>query len=221
MKSDPDSAEAYYGQGLADACTGQYDAAIADYSSAIRLDPRWRAYRNRAQAYEQKGDYMHALADLDAAIDMRPDDSLIYLQRAHLYARSDQRQAAKADQDKATKLEGKLPSVSYFNEYAWILATSPSEQVRNGPMALEYATYAADMSVWQRPGILDTLAAAYAQNSQFDQALRWAEKACELQQTNQPGWTLELQRMNARLALYEKHQPYREEPIAAPAYQAP
>jgi tetratricopeptide (TPR) repeat protein len=88
LKSDPDSAEAYYGQGLANACTGQYDAAIADYSSAIRLDPRWRAYRNRAKAYEQKGDYMRALADFNAAIDLRSDDSLIYLQRAHLYARS-------------------------------------------------------------------------------------------------------------------------------------
>ena len=43
---------------------GKLDAAIADYSEAIRLDPRFRlAYSNRGHAYEASGQYQQALAD--------------------------------------------------------------------------------------------------------------------------------------------------------------
>jgi Tfp pilus assembly protein PilF len=216
LKSDPESAEAYYGRGLANACVGQYDAAISDYSSAIKLDARWHAYGKRALAYEEKGDYIRALADFNAASDLAPQEFSIYLERAGLYARSGQVQAAKADLGRAASVEGKKSSSGYFNDYAWFLATSPAEQVRNGPLAVQYATQAADISSWQNPLILDTLAASYAENDQFDQAIKWQTKACELQHTNQPARKLEQQQMNARLALYEKHQPYREELIVAP-----
>ena len=214
VKSDPDDAEALYGRGVSDECSGQYDAAIGDLDSAIRLDPRWRAYRARGIAYEQTGDYARALADFDAAIDLNPGEPSIYLERASLYARSGQVSAAIADLNTATAVAGRQSPYTYFDGYAWLLATSPAGQLRNGPMAVKYATYAADMTIWQNGLILDTLAAAYAENDQFDQAVKWQKKACELQWENDPARTPEFQKMHARLALYEKQQPYREEPIA-------
>ena len=216
LKSDPETAEAYYGRGLANACIGQYNAAISDYSSAIKLDARWRAYGKRAVAYEEEGDYIRALADFNAAIDLAPQESSIYLERAGLYGRSEQVSAAKADLGRAASVEGAQPSYGYFNDYAWLLATSPAEQLRNGSLAIQYASHAADMSAWQNPVILDTLAASYAENGQFDQAIKWQRKACALQQTIQPARTFEMQKMNTRLALYEKHLPYRQAPIVGP-----
>ena len=43
---------------------GEYDRAIADYNSAIRLNPQhMNAYNNRAKAYEKTGDSEQAAAD--------------------------------------------------------------------------------------------------------------------------------------------------------------
>jgi tetratricopeptide (TPR) repeat protein len=48
---------------------GDNDRAIADYSTAIRLDPAYpAAYTNRGLAYEKKGDREHARADFNAAL---------------------------------------------------------------------------------------------------------------------------------------------------------
>jgi tetratricopeptide (TPR) repeat protein len=216
LKSDPNNAAAYYGRGVANECLGHYDDAIADYSSAIRLDPRWFNYTHRAQAYEQTGDYTRALADLNVAIDLNPADANLYLERSRLYGRSGQIQAAKADQAEATRIECKPPGYHYFNAYAWLLATAPSAKARNGQIAIQYATEAADLTDWINPEVLDTLAAAYAENGQFDQAVKWERKASDLQQTNQLAQTGELQKMDDRLALYENRQLYREQPIIGP-----
>jgi Flp pilus assembly protein TadD len=51
---------------------GDLDAAIADYTEAIRLDPRdSTAYRHRGLAYEAKGDGEHASADYNMVIQLR------------------------------------------------------------------------------------------------------------------------------------------------------
>ena len=59
--------------GRAYAKKGDYDKAIADYTEAIRLDPKnAEAYCNRGHAYEEKGDYDKAIADCTEAIRLDP-----------------------------------------------------------------------------------------------------------------------------------------------------
>ena len=51
----------------------EYDKAIADFSEAIRLDPKSAtAYDRRAGAYEAKGNYDQAIADFTEAIRFDP-----------------------------------------------------------------------------------------------------------------------------------------------------
>jgi tetratricopeptide (TPR) repeat protein len=88
LKADPDNAQAYYGRRIVRMCTGQYAAAIADYSSAIRLDPQWFDYKNRAASHEETGDYARALADINEAIALEPKDLVPSVIRAGLYARN-------------------------------------------------------------------------------------------------------------------------------------
>jgi serine/threonine-protein kinase len=45
---------------------------------------------------------------------------------------------------------------------------------------LECATRACELSEWQTPGFLDTLAAAHAEVGNFSDAEKWAERAAEL-----------------------------------------
>jgi len=48
---DPKDPRAYVGRAEARLCLGKYDEAIADYTTAIQMDPKWFDYFGRAMAY--------------------------------------------------------------------------------------------------------------------------------------------------------------------------
>ena len=59
---------------------GDHDKAIADFSEAIRLDPkRADAYYGRGTAYGHKGEYDKAIADYSDAIRLAPPKADAYL----------------------------------------------------------------------------------------------------------------------------------------------
>jgi len=75
-----------------------YDAAIACYTEAIRLDPNYAlVYNNRGWAYSWKGEDDKAIKDLTEAIRLKPDFADAYGNRGMVYER-------KGDLDKAKSL---------------------------------------------------------------------------------------------------------------------
>ena len=79
------------------------------------------------------------------------------------------------DYHEAIRLQPKL--VNAHNNLAWLLATCPVDALRNGQEAVEHATWACNATSWSTPNCLGTLAAAYAEVGDFDQAVRWHEHA--------------------------------------------
>jgi len=57
-----------------------------------------------------------------------------------------------------------------LNHLAWIQATAKDKQFRDGEQAVRNALEAVELSEGKDVMILDTLAAAYAENGQFDKA---------------------------------------------------
>jgi tetratricopeptide (TPR) repeat protein len=84
---------------------GDYDKAIADYTEAIRLDPKLKeAYEKRAALYkEHKGDYGKAIADYTEVIRLDPDD-MKYFNRAEAYEHKGDHDKAIADYTEAIRL---------------------------------------------------------------------------------------------------------------------
>jgi cytochrome c-type biogenesis protein CcmH/NrfG len=71
-------------------------------------------------------------------------------------------------------------SVPVANNLAWILATSSDTALRDGEEAVRLAEQASKGTDGNNLGILDTLAAAYAEAGRFDEAVETAEKAVDL-----------------------------------------
>jgi tetratricopeptide (TPR) repeat protein len=85
-----------------------------------------------------------------------------------------------ADFERALAL--KKEDESLLNNFAWVLATSPEEKLRDGPRALKFATKAAEATKFETPHVLSTLAAAYAETGDYENASKWSQKAIELSQ---------------------------------------
>ena len=69
------------------------------------------------------------------------------------------------------------------NALAWILATSENSDIRDGSNAVVFAERAVAATNRKSPGFLDTLAAAYAEMSQFEKAVSTEKEAIALLQT--------------------------------------
>lgn len=110
-----------------------------------------------------------------------------------------------AVKDYTAALELNDEDVLALNNLAWLLATSPEENVRDGKRALKIAEHAASLTEHRQAFILSTLAAAHAECGNFDQAKHWCRKAVELSDE-------ELRPQIAKeLESYEAGNPWREQ----------
>lgn len=105
-----------------------------------------------------------------------------------------------------TGLQQKPDDVGMLNDLAWILATHPADAVRNGKEALRLAERVNSLTHDKMPAVLDTLAAAQAENGSFRRAVASIRKAVVLA----AGDTTMIAGLNIRLRLYEKGQPCRD-----------
>ena len=101
-----------------------------------------------------------------------------------------------------------------LNNLAWLLATHHQPKFRDGPQAVRIAEQVCQATRRQSPATLDTLAAAYAETGQFEEAIKTAQLALELaDQTHDPALAEEIKQ---RLKSYQQRRPYRQHPTPRP-----
>ncbi len=91
---------------------------------------------------------------------------------------------------------------------AWIRATCPKAGLRDGKKAIEYAEKACKLTDYKEVTFLDTLAAAYAENGEFEKAVKLQKQAL---QAPDDFPKKELEKARLRLKLYMEGKPYRKE----------
>ena len=185
---------------------------IQDLSMAINRSPRNpKLYVQRAQAYENNGEYKSAIADLNQAMILQPDNAKYRFLRGTAYAYAGDDEAAKQDFERAEQMDP--GSAESYNARAWLWATAPDASMRDGAKAIDAATKACQMSDWQEPEFVGTLAAAYAETGNFDEAIKWQQKSLDL--TPQTLLSTYNERY-ARLELYRSHKPWRPASLHTP-----
>ena len=110
--------------------------------------------------------------------------------------------------DYALAIEVKPNSAHAYRNGAWLLATCPDENYRDEENAVRGARQALEFAYGDRHVALDTLAAAFANAGEFDQAISTLEQAIEMAPSELRGDYL------TRIKLYEAGQPYRTQPVA-------
>lgn len=179
----------------------------------------WRNYRMRGDARLSVGEHAEAIEDYESAIAIieKGDES-----KSGDQPKNDDAEDKDADTDAVAKEdeedegeagtdEANAPKEEYaglLNNLAWVLATSPKDDVRNGKRALELATRACELTEYKEAHILSTLAATYAETGDFEKAREWSEKAVKLgeEESNE-----QLEQLKKELESYKENKPWREE----------
>lgn len=181
--------------------------SITLFTHTIELYPNADEARgNLALALSNAGRLEEAVAHFNIVLQSQPDDPEMNFDIA--VALNGLGKAKEAIRHYRHGLLVAPNSPEALNNLAWILATNPNPQLRNGRDAVELAEKACKLSDYKRAMFLGTLAAAYAEASRFPDAISTAEKAITLaESTNQS----ELATKNRELLeLYRAGKPYRE-----------
>ena len=182
---------------------GDYEQAIADFNEAAFLDANpCVVYCNRAGAWLKCGEVEIALDDYGESIKRGPNYAPAYFGRANAWVVDAKYAQAVADYRQAIRLDP-LFAPAYDN-LAWLLASAPSSQHRNGKEAVELATKACDLTEWKQAETIATLAAAYAEAGDFGNAIHWQKRAIELAPGRKP--------FEARLVTYQARRPFHAQP---------
>ena len=111
------------------------------------------------------------------------------------------------------KLEPNSPEA--LQSLAWILATHPNASLRNGNEAVYLASRAQEITQSKSPEALDALAAALAEQGEFDRAVQTAHNAADLAQRS--GKAKLAASIIWRIGQYRARAAYRDQTLVAGA----
>jgi tetratricopeptide (TPR) repeat protein len=206
IQLDPKDPLKYLNRGTARGKKGEYDKAIKDFTEANRLDPNnARAYHYRGKAWYYKREYGKAIKDFTEVIHFYPNYVNAYNDRAFAWSKKGEQNKAIKDFTEAIRLNPKYASA--YNGRAWLYATCPNANFRNGEQAVKDATQACELTNWKNVRNLETLAAAYAENGDFENAIKWQQTAIDMA----TGVVIKTYHFN--LELYKAGKPYRQKPV--------
>jgi tetratricopeptide (TPR) repeat protein len=207
IRFKPNYSDAHHNLGDAWQALKKPRDAFEEYRIALAWNP------NHGPAHFKIANLFLANNNLDAAAEhyraasaLNPNGAEPHYQLATISA--ERKQLAEAVEHYQAAIRLKPDWVEALNNLAWIYATCADAKYRNGTQAVELAARAVQLTRTNDSGVLDTLAAAYAENGQGALAVATAEKAVTIgRQNNKPQFQKQLE---DRLRIYQAGQQYRE-----------
>lgn len=179
-----------------------FESAAEYYTEVIHRNPRSdKAFNQRAAVWHKQGELRKAVADYEASIALDPRDATAYANRATALSGLGEYELAIRDYETVIRLDARSPWG--HNGLAWLLATCPQVEFRDGKQALALASEACRRS-HDNFYCLGTLAAAYAEAGDFNQAVTVQRRALAASQAS------EKQDFQRALELYAAKKPFRD-----------
>jgi tetratricopeptide (TPR) repeat protein len=203
VELDPTNADAIFDRASIYRVKGEFEKSITDLNEYILLNPtNDYAFKTRASDFDRLGKFDEAISNWSEGLRLNPNDANALAMRGFCYNNKEQFNEALKDYYKAIQIDPKNDSA--WNNLGWQRATCPIASMRNGKEAVEAATKACDLSNWKKWTRVDTLAAAFAEAGDFQQAVKYQKQALNMYKHDKAR-----EAMQNRLSLYEKQQPFR------------
>jgi len=210
---EKDVPEVHYYLAVAYGRLGKSEAAIKSYNQALKLKPDYaEAHNGIGKIYLMQGNYDKAINSFNEVLRIRTDWPDIYANLGLAYSQQNKYDLVVDSYKKAIKLDPN--SADNFNNLAWILAVAEDAKINNPAEAIVYAQRACELTKFNAPGFLDTLAVSYAAAGKFSVAVETAQKAIE--KADLAGKKDLAKEISARLKLYQAGQPYIESATKTP-----
>jgi tetratricopeptide (TPR) repeat protein len=172
----PDFAPAHYNMANALAAQGQFRQALEHYRESVRWDPDSPdAHNNFAYLLVREAKLDEAVTEFRAALRLKANMWQADYGLADALSRQGNIKEAVECYRAALRARRDFPEA--LSRLAWILATHPDSQLRNGAEAASLAERACELTSYKQPNALRSLAAAYAELGRFTEAIECAEKA--------------------------------------------
>jgi protein O-mannosyl-transferase len=189
---------------------GRLDEAMLHYRIDGEIVPQnFRAFFRLGECLKAQGRWEPAVQEYNTAIAAAatdPDVYIVHLSLADALSHLGRNEEALTHLNEALQI--KPDSTLTMNNLAWLLATCPDTNVRDGARAIQLAEHACELTDCQMALYIGTLAAAYAEAGRFDDAIATAQKACAL--AKELGQQRLLKKNQELLELYSAHKPYHE-----------
>ncbi len=155
---------------------GRFDDALKHYREAlVYKQDSLLTHFNIGMTYMNSGRLEESIPFFEEALRIGPGYTDASLNLSSVLIRLNRFEEAVNILRKGLSVNPEDPGMT--NKLAWLLATSPSEELRNGAEALELAIRVCEATNYRNPESLDTLAAAYAETGRFDKAVEISRKA--------------------------------------------
>jgi tetratricopeptide (TPR) repeat protein len=179
LKLDENHADAWYVKGNINAGQGKASEALECYQHAVDLEPAHAAaWYNRGNLLFNEHQMEKAVESWTKALEFQPNLFRAYNNRAAAQAKLGKFEEAIADYERAVSLSPGFARA--WDNYAWLLATNPDPAIRDTTRAVFMAKKAVELTGSKDWSCLSTLAAAYAEAGDMDQAATWAQKSQEV-----------------------------------------
>jgi len=190
---------------------GLSDEAIGHYQEAVRLRADYAdAHYNFGSVLLQEGRIDEAISHWQKALAIQPYDGDVHTSLGNAFLEKGLVREAINHYQQA--LEIAPQDVLSRNNLAWILATSSDASIRNGAKAVVLAEQAVQLSGGKNPIFFRTLAASYAEEGRFSEALAVAERGMKMAAVQDNRGLVNA--LGREIALYQARSPLRE---ASPA----
>ena len=207
LKTFPDHLNVHTDLGVAYGKQGQLDKAVKHLTRAVEIDPDFTGARSGlGYALMVQHKFDQAIPHFQKAIEIDPDSTLAHLRLAQIL--SEKGETAEALKHLRIIIGVDPDSVEALNSMAWILATDHDAKIRNSSEAVRFAKKACELTSHERPDLVDTLAAAFAADGDFDQAVTIQERA--LRSARETQYDDLIKELQERLDLYKSGKPYIE-----------
>ncbi len=209
LRLTPDNAQVHNDVGLAFAQQGKLNQAATHFNKALQINPEYaQAHYNLGYTLTRQNRLDEAVIRLESSIKLDPNHALAYHVLGRVAGQQGRMNEAAENFRQVLRLEP--DHIEILNALAWMLTVHKSADFHDPNEAIGLAERACELTSYEQPAIVDTLACAYAASGELSEAIATGKKALELARSKEQDQQL-IESIRNNLSLFRAGRAYYED----------